>query len=104
MSLGFETGESAVQYDKMAEKVRIEVDRNFTPEFLNRLDEVIGFHPLSKEQIGEIVHIMLRDVQRRLADEELTLSLTEAAVDFLVDRGYDNKFGRAPLRGPSSVI
>ena len=97
-SLGFETGEMEVQYDRMAQKVRDEVDRTFTPEFLNRLDEVIVFHPLSKEQIGEIVHIMLSDVQRRLADEELTLSTSEAAVDFLVNRGYDTKFGARPLK------
>jgi ATP-dependent Clp protease ATP-binding subunit ClpC len=97
-NLGFETGESEVQYDRMAEKVRDEVDRTFTPEFLNRLDEVIVFHPLTKEQIGEIVHIMLRDVQRRLADEELTLKLSDAAVDFLVDHGYDIKFGARPLK------
>ena len=97
-SLGFETGEMEVQYDRMAQKVRDEVDRTFTPEFLNRLDEVIVFHPLSKEQIGEIVHIMLRAVQRRLADEELTLSVSEAAVDFLVNHGYDTKFGARPLK------
>jgi ATP-dependent Clp protease ATP-binding subunit ClpC len=97
-SLGFETGESETQYDRMAEKVRDEVDRTFTPEFLNRLDEVIVFHPLSKEQIGKIVHIMLNNVQKRLADEELTLNLTDAAVEFLVDRGYDVKFGARPLK------
>ena len=97
-NLGFETGETEVQYDRMAQKVRDEVERTFTPEFLNRLDEVIVFHPLTKEQIGEIVHIMLRDVQRRLADEELTLTTSEAAVDFLVDRGYDTKFGARPLK------
>ena len=96
--LGFETGESETQYDRMAEKVRDEVDRTFTPEFLNRLDEVIVFHPLSKEQIGEVVHIMLKSVQKRLADEDLTLNLTEAAADFLVDRGYDVKFGARPLK------
>jgi ATP-dependent Clp protease ATP-binding subunit ClpC len=97
-SLGFETSETEVQYERMAEKVRDEVDRTFTPEFLNRLDEVIVFHPLTKEQIGEIVHIMLRDVQRRLADEDLKLSLTDEAVDFLVERGYDTKFGARPLK------
>jgi ATP-dependent Clp protease ATP-binding subunit ClpC len=96
--LGFETGESESQYDRMAEKVKDEVDRTFTPEFLNRLDEVIVFHPLSKEQIGEVVHIMLKNVQKRLADEDLTLNLTEAAVDFLVDRGYDVKYGARPLK------
>ncbi len=97
-SLGFETGQTEVEYDRMSQKVRDEVDRTFTPEFLNRLDEVIVFHPLSKEQIGEIVHIMLREVQKRLSDEELTLNLSEAAIDFLVDRGYDTKFGARPLK------
>jgi ATP-dependent Clp protease ATP-binding subunit ClpC len=97
-NLGFETGELEVQYDRMAQKVRDEVDRTFTPEFLNRLDEVIVFHPLTKEQIGEIVHIMLRDVQRRLSDEELTLTTSDEAVDFLVNRGYDTKFGARPLK------
>ena len=97
-SLGFGTGESESQYDRMAEKVKDEVDRTFTPEFLNRLDEVIVFHPLTKSQIGEIVHIMLRDVQRRLEDEELTLNLSDEAVEFLVDRGYDIKFGARPLK------
>ncbi len=96
--LGFATGESESEYDRMAEKVKDEVDRTFTPEFLNRLDEVIVFHPLSKEQIGEVVHIMLKNVQKRLADEELTLKLTDAAVHFLVDRGYDMKFGARPLK------
>ena len=97
-TLGFGTGDSEGQYERMAEKVRDEVDRTFTPEFLNRLDEVIVFHPLTKDQIGEIVHIMLRDVQRRLEDEELTLNLSDEAIDFLVDRGYDVKFGARPLK------
>jgi ATP-dependent Clp protease ATP-binding subunit ClpC len=82
----------------MAERIRDEIDRVFTPEFLNRIDETIVFHPLSKEQIGQIVHIMLRDVQHRLAEEELSLSLSDAAVDFLVERGYDDKFGARPLK------
>jgi ATP-dependent Clp protease ATP-binding subunit ClpC len=82
----------------MAERIRDEIQRVFTPEFLNRIDETIVFHPLSKAEIGQIVHIMLRDVQRRLADEELTLSMSPAAVDFLVERGYDDKFGARPLK------
>jgi ATP-dependent Clp protease ATP-binding subunit ClpC len=97
-TLGFEVDEVTIEYERMAERVRDEVERTFTPEFLNRLDEVIVFHPLSKEQIGEIVHIMLREVQNRLADEELRLKTDDAAVDFLVDRGYDTKFGARPLK------
>jgi ATP-dependent Clp protease ATP-binding subunit ClpC len=97
-NLGFDTGESDVQYDRMAEKVKDEVNRTFTPEFLNRLDEVIVFHPLTREQIGEIVHIMIRDVQKRLAEEDLSLTLSAEAVEFLVERGYDTKFGARPLK------
>ncbi|MEN8144243.1 MAG: ATP-dependent Clp protease ATP-binding subunit [Gemmatimonadota bacterium] len=96
--LGFETGEPEAQYDRMADKVKDEVNRTFTPEFLNRLDDVIVFHPLSREQIGEIVHILLKDVQSRLVDEELSLSVTDQAIDFLVERGYDDKFGARPLK------
>ena len=98
-TLGFESSEgSGIDYDRMAERIRDEIDRVFTPEFLNRIDETIVFHPLSKKEIGQIVHIMLRDVQDRLSEEELTLSLSDAAVDFLVERGYDNKFGARPLK------
>jgi len=99
-SLGFASdGDSeGIDYDRMAERIRDEIDRVFTPEFLNRIDETIVFHPLSKAEIGQIVHIMLRDVQRRLAEEELTLSLDDPAVDFLVERGYDDKFGARPLK------
>jgi len=97
-SLGFTSEEVGMDYEKMADRVNDEIERTFTPEFLNRLDEVIVFHPLSKEQIGEIVHIMLRDVQSRLAEEELSLRLDPAAIEFLVDRGYDTKFGARPLK------
>ncbi len=98
-ALGFESsGGSGIDYDRMAERIRDEIDRVFAPEFLNRIDETIVFHPLSKKEIGQIVHIMLRDVQQRLSEEELTLSLSDAAVDFLVERGYDDKFGARPLK------
>src|SRR5690606_3353100 len=56
------------------------------------------FHPLSREQIGEIVHILMKEVYARLAEEDLKLTLTEAALAFLVERGYDQKFGARPLR------
>jgi ATP-dependent Clp protease ATP-binding subunit ClpC len=70
----------------------------FNPEFLNRLDDVIVFHPLSQENIAEIVGILLKDVQKRLGDEELTLKLTDAASALLVKHGYDEKFGARPLK------
>ncbi len=97
-SLGFQQDDRRSSYELMQQKVRDEIERAFNPEFLNRVDDTIVFHPLSREQIGEIVHILLREVRERLAEEELTIRLTEGAVDFLVDRGYDEKFGARPLR------
>ncbi|MFW6206956.1 MAG: ATP-dependent Clp protease ATP-binding subunit, partial [Gemmatimonadota bacterium] len=97
-SLGFHQRDSETTYERMQSKVTEEIERAFNPEFLNRVDDIIVFHPLSKEQIGEIVHIMLKDVHKRLEDEELTVRLTDAAVKFLVEKGYDEKFGARPLR------
>jgi ATP-dependent Clp protease ATP-binding subunit ClpC len=98
-SLGFNPSEeTGIDYGKMSERINDEIERPFTPEFLNRLDEIIIFHPLSKKQIGEIVHIMLRDVSKRLEEEQLSLRLDEAAITFLVDKGYDDKFGARPLK------
>ncbi len=96
--VGFQSSDPQTSYEIMKDKVREEIERAFNPEFLNRVDDTIVFHPLSKDQIGEIVHILLKDVEERLAEEEMTLRLTDAAVRFLVDRGYDEKFGARPLK------
>ncbi len=96
--LGFSTDEGGFDYDRIKERVTDEIERLFTPEFLNRVEEVIVFHPLTKQQIGEIVHIQLRDVQSRLAEEGLSLQVSEAAIRLLVDLGYDEKFGARPLK------
>src|SRR6266850_1794057 len=97
-ALGFGQPEAKTEFQKMAEKVKEEMQHVFNPEFLNRLDDVIVFHSLSQENIAEIVNILLRDVQKRLGDEELTLKLTETASAFLVKHGYDEKFGARPLK------
>ena len=96
--LGFHAMDPQSSYDVMKDKVREEIERAFNPEFLNRVDDTIVFHPLTRDQIGEIVHILLAEVHNRLRDEEFTLRLTDEAVSFLVDRGYDQKFGARPLR------
>ena len=100
--LGFRTGNAAgsakASFERIAEKVKDELNHTFNPEFLNRLDDVIVFHPLSREDITAIVGVMLKDVQKRLSAEELTITLTAAATDFLVKHGYDEKFGARPLR------
>jgi ATP-dependent Clp protease ATP-binding subunit ClpC len=97
-TLGFvqQSGES--QFTKMAEKVKEEVHRTFNPEFLNRLDDVIVFHPLSRDHIALIVSIVLKELMSRLSEEEFSLRLTEAATDFLVKHGYDEQYGARPLK------
>ncbi len=97
-ALGFAQPEAKTEFQKMAEKVKEEVNKVFNPEFLNRLDDVIVFHPLTREHIAQIVTILARDVQKRLGEEELTLRLTPAASDFLVDHGYDEHYGARPLK------
>jgi ATP-dependent Clp protease ATP-binding subunit ClpC len=96
--LGFHPPSQQTQFDRMEEKVKEEIDRAFNPEFINRLDDVIIFHPLTREQIGEIIHNLLREVEDRLKEEELKLKLTDDAVDFMIEHGYDEKFGARPIR------
>ncbi len=97
-TLGFGSTDPTGNFDRIADKVKEELQHAFNPEFLNRLDDVIVFHPLSKEHISQIVAILLRDVQKRLGDEELSLRLTDGAVDFLTKHGYDPSYGARPLK------
>jgi ATP-dependent Clp protease ATP-binding subunit ClpC len=97
-TLGFVQQSAEAHFSRLAEKVKEEVQRTFNPEFLNRLDDVIVFHPLTREHISRIVGVVLREVTGRLAEEELTLRLTEAATDFLVRHGYDEQYGARPLK------
>jgi ATP-dependent Clp protease ATP-binding subunit ClpC len=97
-SLGFATGDAAQNWERRAEKVREELKTTFNPEFLNRLDDVLIFHPLGREHIAQIVSILLGSVRRRLAEEELTLKMSESANEFLVKHGYDEQYGARPLK------
>jgi ATP-dependent Clp protease ATP-binding subunit ClpB len=80
------------------EAVMNEVRGHFRPEFLNRLDEIILFKPLTKENIGGIIKILMADLNKRLADREIRVELTGAAEQFVVDHGYDPVYGARPLR------
>ena len=96
--LGFGSVDPTQNFERLADKVKEEMQHVFNPEFLNRLDDVIVFHPLSREHIAQIVTILLKDVQSRLGDEELTLKLTDGATEFLVKNGYDVSYGARPLK------
>lgn len=85
-------------YDKMKAAVMGEVGQHFRPEFINRLDESVVFHPLNKEQIGGIAKIQLQGLQRRLADRELELDVMPALLEKLVDAGFDPVYGARPLK------
>ncbi len=78
--------------------VMAELRSNFRPEFLNRLDEIILFKPLSKNNIGGIIHLLMNELNERLADRELRVELTDEAEQFIVDHGYDPVFGARPLK------
>ncbi|MEX2599357.1 MAG: ATP-dependent Clp protease ATP-binding subunit [Dehalococcoidia bacterium] len=102
-NIGFATTTDGVKnaasnYEKMKGKVEDEVKRFFRPEFLNRIDAQIVFHALSQEHIIEIVDLMLNDVRKPMLEKGLSLEVTDAAKEWLGEKGYDPHFGARPLR------
>ncbi len=102
-SIGFATQRDEVRtrkqaYDSMKQKVLGEMKKTFRPEFINRIDEIIVFHQLTEEQLKNIVDLMVRDLQKRLAERKLGMELTERAKSWLVKVGYDPLYGARPLR------
>ena len=102
-AIGFSTVNDEEQsekqrYEKMKDKVLQEMKRVFRPEFLNRVDTTLVFHPLSRAHIREIVDMMLKEVDSRIKEKEVELDVTEAARDWLGEKGYDPVFGARPLR------
>jgi ATP-dependent Clp protease ATP-binding subunit ClpC len=97
-TMGFTSDGARANFERIAEKVKEELAHAFNPEFLNRVDDVIVFHPLAKEHIANIVGIVLKDVQSRLAEEDLHIRLSDPAIDFLVEHGYDEAYGARPLK------
>ena len=98
-SLGFQAEkEGGMSYEEMKSRVTSELKRSFRPEFLNRLDEVIVFHALTKDEIKKIVDLMLVEEKKLLKEKEVNLEVTEKARDFIAQEGYDPDFGARPLR------
>lgn len=85
-------------YDRMKENLLTELKKTFRPEFLNRIDGVVVFHPLERTEIRKIVDLMLVSVTKQMAEKGITLTVTESAKDFLGAKGYDEVFGARPLR------
>ena len=81
----------------MKNGVMEEVKRLFKPEFINRIDEIVVFHSLGKQHIGQILDLLLSKVEAKLTERQLTLKLTQEAKEFLIAEGYDEKYGARPL-------
>ena len=98
--LGFTSNEDEkARYNRMKTGVMDEVKRLFKPEFLNRIDEIIVFHPLNKEHMKEIVSILLRTLEKRTrAQMSIRLNVGEDVKDYLIEKGYDEKYGARPLK------
>jgi ATP-dependent Clp protease ATP-binding subunit ClpC len=98
-SIGFTVAdETGMSYGDMKNRIMSDLKKVFRPEFLNRIDEVIVFHKLAKDEVKEIVDLMINRVRVQVAEHELQLDLTEAAKDLLVDKGWDPSMGARPLR------
>jgi len=99
-SLGFELGESQVesQYNRIRSLVNEELKQYFRPEFLNRLDEIIVFRQLTKDEVREIADLMLKEVFERIKQQDIVLSVTDRFKNKLVDEGYNPSYGARPLR------
>jgi ATP-dependent Clp protease ATP-binding subunit ClpC len=96
--MGFKTGDDTFDYDAMKSDVESALKDVFQPEFLNRIDDVITFHPLEREHILKIIDIMNKDLLERASEQGIHVEFTQAAKEFLVDKGYDPTYGARPLR------
>ncbi|MDX2177130.1 MAG: ATP-dependent Clp protease ATP-binding subunit [Candidatus Sumerlaeia bacterium] len=97
-ALGFQSSEEEIDYKTMRDRVMVEVKKVFNPEFINRLDELIVFRPLTKEDIMSIASIQMRSLNNRLAEREIKLVMSEEVKGYLVEKGYEAEYGARPLR------
>jgi len=90
--------EDKASYDKIKETLMAELRKTFRPEFLNRVDEIIVFHQLSKEDIEKIADIMIKELNDRLKENDIKLDFTPEAKEEIIKQGYDPNYGARPLR------
>ena len=97
-SLGFSMSDDKNSFLDLKDKAITALKKVFNPEFLNRVDEVVVFHSLKKEHIGKIIDIMLDESRKQLEEKDMTFIIRESAKNFLIEKGYDEKYGARPLR------
>jgi len=98
MSLGFHQNTEVDQYARMKDDITTELKRTFNPEFLNRIDEVVIFHPLEKQHLVKIVDILINEVNQRLAERGIQIELTPEVKKWLIKEGYQPTYGARPMR------
>lgn len=96
--LGFQTQSQEQSYNNMKDKVMGELKRTFRPEFLNRIDEVIVFHSLEEKHLQQIVSLMVKELQKRLEEQDIRFCLTDTALQQIAREGFDQQYGARPLR------
>lgn len=96
--VGFGARDMSEDYNAMAGAIRQQLRLHFRPEFLNRIDETIIFHPLNRKQLHQIVRLMAKKIQQRVADQDIKLKLTAGAINLVADKGYNPEYGARPLR------
>ena len=96
--LGFMVGDEKNNFLDLKDKALSALNKVFNPEFLNRVDEVVVFHSLKKEHIGAIIDLMLEESKTQLEEKNMSFEITDSARNFLIDKGYDEKYGARPLR------
>ena len=100
--LGFKKDEekdkNISEHDSIKNKVMEEVKRVFKPEFLNRIDEIVTFKPLTKENLRQIIDLLLKDIHAKLAEKDAKLVVTDEAKELILEKGYDKRYGARPLK------
>jgi ATP-dependent Clp protease ATP-binding subunit ClpC len=97
-AIGFKAQKEDISYQEIKDKLLEEVKRTFKPEFLNRIDDIIVFRPLVKEDLVKIIDIELSHVAERLKEQDLKLEVNQEAKEFLIEKGFDPVFGARPLK------
>jgi len=97
-SMGFQNDNQEKSHKKMSDSIRTELKRQFTPEFLNRIDEIVVFNKLDRNSIAKIIDTQLNKLRERLKEENLYLEITDSAKTWLVDKGFDPSYGARPLK------
>ncbi|MFH1782784.1 MAG: ATP-dependent Clp protease ATP-binding subunit [Candidatus Omnitrophota bacterium] len=97
-AIGFQSAKEEITYKNMKDKLLEKVKKTFKPEFLNRIDDIIVFHNLTKEHLYKIIEIELAEVKSRLKEQEIDIELNKAAKDLLIEKGFDPIFGARPLK------